>query len=67
MWKVVSVMFMLMVGALVADTDSVPSLEAKIRSLIDENMMTGVSVVFVKGDRVVYQQPIGYRATRRVL
>jgi hypothetical protein len=67
MRKVVSVMFMLMVGALVADTDSEPSLEAKIRSLIDENMMTGLSVVFVKGDRVVYQQPFGYRATRRVL
>ena len=67
MRKVVSVMFMLMVGVLVADTDSVSSLEAKIRSLIDENMMTGLSVVFVKGDRVVYQQPFGYRATRRVL
>ena len=34
---------------------SVPQLEAKIRGMMDENMTVGMSVVVVKGDKVVYQ------------
>ena len=54
-------MFMLMAGAVFADTVSVAALEAKIRSMMDENMTAGMSVVVVKGDKVVYQQAFGYR------
>ena len=54
-------MFVLMAGAVFADTVSVAALDAKIRGMMDENMTVGMSVVVVKGDKVVYQQAFGYR------
>jgi len=54
-------MFVLMAGAVFADTVPVVALEAKIRGMMDENMTAGMSVVVVKGDKVVYQQAFGYR------
>ena len=61
MKQFVSAMFMLMAGAVFADTVSVAALDAKIRGMMDENMTVGMSVVVVKGDKVVYQQAFGYR------
>ena len=61
MRRLVSVLFMLMAGAVFADAVPVAALEAKIRSMMDENMTAGMSVVVVKGDKVVYQQAFGYR------
>ena len=52
---------MLMAGAVFADTLSAPSLESKVRDWMDENVMTGLSIALVKGDKVVYQQAFGYR------
>ena len=53
MKKLVNGMFALMVGAVFADAVPVAALEAKIRSMMDENMTAGMSVVVVKGDKVV--------------
>ena len=61
MRRLVSSMFMLMAGAVSADALPVAALEAKIRGMMDENMTVGMSVVVVKGDKVVYQQAFGYR------
>ena len=61
MKQFVNTVFMLMAGAVFADTLPVTALEAKIRGMADENMTAGMSVVVVKGDKVVYQQAFGYR------
>ena len=55
MTRLVSSMFVLMAGAVFADTVPVAALDAKIRGMMDENMTVGMSVVVVKGDKVVYQ------------
>ena len=44
-----------------ATAGRLPQLEEKIRAMIDENMTAGMSVVVVKGDKVIYQQAFGYR------